>query len=214
MVRCERSEPRTTIDSARHCQKRPKQPPCHRPRPSRLASAFALRASADKSLAPQDEGLLSVSEPDGGTVAAGFRGGDVAVLDLADDLRRAEIERRHLHQRDARGQRGRRALRRSSPPRSTPRRRPRASAGRRSPPAGSARRRACGSSSACGPAAAWCRPSRRSSATGRPSLVRKPGMMVLSGRLDGPTRLGWSGAGNEARAAIVERDAGAGHDDA
>ena len=51
-------------------------------------------------------------------------------------------------------------------------------------------------------------------ANGAPSLVMKPGMMVLSGRFRGPTRFGWPACGDEAGAAIVERDAGARHDDA
>ena len=40
-------------------------------------------------------------------------------------------------------------------------------------------------------------------ATGAPSLVMKPGMMVLSGRLRGPTRFGWPGVVTKQEARLL-----------
>ena len=49
--------------------------------------------------------------------------------------------------------------------------------------------------------------------SGAIGVVAKPGMIVWNGRLPGPTY--WHGrAEHEAGAAVLQRDAGAGHDDA
>ena len=57
-------------------------------------------------------------------------------------------------------------------------------------------------------------PIRPKVATGLPSLVMKAGMMVWNGRFFGPTWLAMARGRHEARGAVLQRDAGARHDDA
>ena len=57
-------------------------------------------------------------------------------------------------------------------------------------------------------------PIRPKVATGLPSLVMKAGMMVWNGRFFGPTSLGWPLVVTKPAGAVLQRNAGARHDDA
>ena len=152
-------------------------------------------------------------EPHRTAVAAALRAGDVAVLDALDDLRRAEFEQRALPQPMA--ARGKPALRlrrhRSLDPDVVALDPPARRIDRRLRVLADASMRLTTCVWPCG---CIVPPMTPKMMTGSPSLVTKPGMMVLSGRFDGPTRFGWPGVGDEAGAAIVERDARARHDHA